>query len=109
MHPDLLPELMSGLDRCLQDYILKAKSGSGKYYFILYSFCKKGCPYSNNPNPPELSWPTLQSGPTNWPAQGLLKELPFSEDDYLFSCYRISTIFSSNFAPIDSMQRWVKT
>ncbi|KAI3781783.1 hypothetical protein L2E82_11807 [Cichorium intybus] len=29
MHPDLLPELMSGLDRCLQDYILKAKSGSG--------------------------------------------------------------------------------
>nr|XP_043623486.1 protein unc-13 homolog [Erigeron canadensis] len=29
MRPDLLPELMSGLDRCLQDYILKAKSGSG--------------------------------------------------------------------------------
>ncbi|KAI3771450.1 hypothetical protein L6452_02614 [Arctium lappa] len=29
MHPDLLPELMSGLDRCLQDYIIKAKSGSG--------------------------------------------------------------------------------
>ncbi|XP_024968019.1 protein unc-13 homolog isoform X1 [Cynara cardunculus var. scolymus] len=29
MHPDLLPGLMSGLDRCLQDYILKAKSGSG--------------------------------------------------------------------------------
>ena len=31
MHPDLLPGLMSGLDRCLQDYVLKAKSGSGKY------------------------------------------------------------------------------
>ncbi|KAI3771447.1 hypothetical protein L6452_02611 [Arctium lappa] len=29
IHPDLLPGLMSGLDRCLQDYILKAKSGSG--------------------------------------------------------------------------------
>ncbi|XP_076942449.1 protein unc-13 homolog [Bidens hawaiensis] len=29
MHPDLLPELMSSLDTCLRDYILKAKSGSG--------------------------------------------------------------------------------
>lgn len=29
MHPDLLPELMRSLDRCLQDYVLKAKSGSG--------------------------------------------------------------------------------
>ncbi|KAJ9548850.1 hypothetical protein OSB04_021393 [Centaurea solstitialis] len=29
MHPDLLPGLMSALDRCLQDYILKAKSGCG--------------------------------------------------------------------------------
>ncbi|XP_076925884.1 protein unc-13 homolog [Bidens hawaiensis] len=29
MHPDLLPDLMSSLDTCLRDYILKAKSGSG--------------------------------------------------------------------------------
>ncbi|KAL8237085.1 hypothetical protein R6Q59_018166 [Mikania micrantha] len=29
MHPDLLPELMRSLDTCLQDYILKAKSGCG--------------------------------------------------------------------------------
>lgn len=30
MHPDLLPELMSSLDACLRDYILKAQSGTGK-------------------------------------------------------------------------------
>ncbi|KAM7519420.1 hypothetical protein LguiB_018382 [Lonicera macranthoides] len=29
MHPILLPHLMTGLDRCLQHYILKAKSGCG--------------------------------------------------------------------------------
>nr|GEU35786.1 hypothetical protein [Tanacetum cinerariifolium] len=29
MHVALLPDLTKGLDRCLQDYILKAKSGSG--------------------------------------------------------------------------------
>ncbi|CAK9159942.1 unnamed protein product [Ilex paraguariensis] len=29
MHPVLLPDLMSGLDKCLQNYILKAKSGCG--------------------------------------------------------------------------------
>ncbi|GJV77912.1 protein unc-13 homolog isoform X1 [Tanacetum coccineum] len=29
MHVALLPDLTNGLDRCLQDYILKAKSGSG--------------------------------------------------------------------------------
>ncbi|KAL2321318.1 hypothetical protein Fmac_030287 [Flemingia macrophylla] len=29
MHADLLPELMSGLDKSLQQYILKAKSGCG--------------------------------------------------------------------------------
>ncbi|KAG6723592.1 hypothetical protein I3842_03G215500 [Carya illinoinensis] len=29
MHPVLLPELMAGFDRCLQHYILKAKSGCG--------------------------------------------------------------------------------
>ncbi|KAJ0644252.1 putative protein unc-13, mammalian uncoordinated 13, domain 2 [Helianthus annuus] len=29
MHPDLLPELMSSLDTCLRDYILKAKAGCG--------------------------------------------------------------------------------
>ncbi|KAF8400872.1 hypothetical protein HHK36_014175 [Tetracentron sinense] len=29
MHPALLPDLMSGLDRCLQHYITKAKSGCG--------------------------------------------------------------------------------
>nr|GEV10200.1 hypothetical protein [Tanacetum cinerariifolium] len=31
MHVALLPDLTNGLDRCLQDYILKAKSGSGKH------------------------------------------------------------------------------
>lgn len=31
MHPALLPELMNGLDGCLQKYILKAISGCGKY------------------------------------------------------------------------------
>lgn len=31
MHADLLPELMSGLDKSLQQYILKAKSGCGKH------------------------------------------------------------------------------
>lgn len=30
MHPALLPDLMSGLDRCLQYYAIKAKSGCGK-------------------------------------------------------------------------------
>lgn len=29
MHPVLLPELMTGFDRCLQYYILKTKSGCG--------------------------------------------------------------------------------
>ncbi|XP_042511298.1 protein unc-13 homolog isoform X1 [Macadamia integrifolia] len=29
MHPALLPELMTGFDRCLQHYITKAKSGCG--------------------------------------------------------------------------------
>ncbi|GFS41247.1 elongation factor Ts [Actinidia rufa] len=29
MHPVLLPDLMRGLDQCLQQYILKAKSGCG--------------------------------------------------------------------------------
>ncbi|XP_028075149.1 protein unc-13 homolog isoform X1 [Camellia sinensis] len=29
MHPNLLPDLMNGLDRCLQQYVLKAKSGCG--------------------------------------------------------------------------------
>lgn len=29
MHPLLLPELMTGFDRCLQHYILRAKSGCG--------------------------------------------------------------------------------
>lgn len=29
MHPALLPDLMSGLDRCLQYYVSKAKSGCG--------------------------------------------------------------------------------
>ncbi|KAL7093654.1 hypothetical protein ACP275_11G052500 [Erythranthe tilingii] len=29
MHPLLLPELMCGLDQCLQNYIVKAKSGCG--------------------------------------------------------------------------------
>ncbi|XP_054788782.1 protein unc-13 homolog [Prosopis cineraria] len=29
MHPALLPELMNGLDRCLQYYVIKAKSGCG--------------------------------------------------------------------------------
>ncbi|KAJ7979702.1 Retinol dehydrogenase 13 [Quillaja saponaria] len=29
MHPVLLPELMTGLDRCLQHYVFKAKSGCG--------------------------------------------------------------------------------
>lgn len=31
MHADLLPGLMSGLDKSLQQYILKAKSGCGIY------------------------------------------------------------------------------
>nr|KYP65139.1 hypothetical protein KK1_011368 [Cajanus cajan] len=29
MHPALLPEVMNGLDRCLQYYVIKAKSGCG--------------------------------------------------------------------------------
>ena len=29
MHPALLPDLIAGLDRCLQYYITKAKSGCG--------------------------------------------------------------------------------
>ncbi|KAK9269018.1 hypothetical protein L1049_000786 [Liquidambar formosana] len=29
MHPVLLPDLMNGLDKCLQHYVLKAKSGCG--------------------------------------------------------------------------------
>lgn len=29
MHPVLLPDLVTGLDRCLQNYLLKAKSGCG--------------------------------------------------------------------------------
>ncbi|XP_059459874.1 protein unc-13 homolog [Corylus avellana] len=29
MHPALLPDLMAGLDRCLQHYVTKAKSGCG--------------------------------------------------------------------------------
>lgn len=29
MHAVLLPDLVTGLDRCLQNYILKAKSGCG--------------------------------------------------------------------------------
>lgn len=29
MHPELLPDLVAGLDRCLQYYVSKAKSGSG--------------------------------------------------------------------------------
>ncbi|KAL3825188.1 hypothetical protein ACJIZ3_021217 [Penstemon smallii] len=29
LHPVLLPELMGGLDKCLQNYIIKAKSGCG--------------------------------------------------------------------------------
>jgi hypothetical protein len=32
MHPALLPDLMAGLDRCLQYYITKAKSGCGKCF-----------------------------------------------------------------------------
>lgn len=31
-HPALLPDLMAGLDRCLQYYITKAKSGCGNYF-----------------------------------------------------------------------------
>lgn len=30
MHPVLLPELIGGLDKCLQKYIIKAKSGCGE-------------------------------------------------------------------------------
>ncbi|KAF2303975.1 hypothetical protein GH714_025805 [Hevea brasiliensis] len=29
MHPTLLPDLITGLDRCLQNYVLKTKSGCG--------------------------------------------------------------------------------
>ncbi|KAJ1409831.1 hypothetical protein SESBI_22458 [Sesbania bispinosa] len=29
MHPALLPEVMNGLDRCLQYYVIKSKSGCG--------------------------------------------------------------------------------
>ncbi|XP_050218095.1 protein unc-13 homolog [Mercurialis annua] len=29
MHPTLLPDLISGLDKCLQNYVLKTKSGCG--------------------------------------------------------------------------------
>lgn len=31
MHSVLLPELISGLDGCLQHYVLKAKSGCGTF------------------------------------------------------------------------------
>jgi len=30
MHPAMLPEVMNGLDKCLQYYVIKAKSGCGK-------------------------------------------------------------------------------
>lgn len=30
MHPALLPDLVAGLDKCLQYYVSKAKSGCGK-------------------------------------------------------------------------------
>lgn len=30
-NPVLLPELMKGLDRCLQHYVLQTKSGCGEY------------------------------------------------------------------------------
>lgn len=29
MHPVLLPELIGGLDKCLEKYIIEAKSGCG--------------------------------------------------------------------------------
>lgn len=47
MHPVLLPELIGGLDKCLQKYIMKAKSGCGAnlqsnillFYFIASFSC----------------------------------------------------------------------
>lgn len=35
MHPALLPDLMVGLDKCLQYYVTKAKSGCGKLANVL--------------------------------------------------------------------------
>ena len=32
MHPALLPDLMTGLDKCVQYYVTKAKSGCGKCF-----------------------------------------------------------------------------
>lgn len=34
MHPVLLPELIGGIDKCLQNYIIKAKSGCGGKFKI---------------------------------------------------------------------------
>lgn len=33
-HPILLPDLMSSLDKCLQNYILITKSHCGKHYIL---------------------------------------------------------------------------
>ena len=39
MQPALVTELTNSLDRCLQHYILKAKSGCGKSRIIYIPFC----------------------------------------------------------------------
>lgn len=38
MHSIVLPELMNGLDRCVQHYVLQIKSGCGVYIELA---CKK--------------------------------------------------------------------
>uniref|UniRef100_A0A5B7AAZ0 MHD1 domain-containing protein n=1 Tax=Davidia involucrata TaxID=16924 RepID=A0A5B7AAZ0_DAVIN len=47
MHLVLLSDLMTGLDRCLQHYIFKAKSGCGTYYIL----CKRTMQLSSNYSP----------------------------------------------------------
>jgi len=34
LHPVLLPELTSGLDKCMQHYVSKAKSSCGKQLIV---------------------------------------------------------------------------
>nr|XP_004239267.1 protein unc-13 homolog [Solanum lycopersicum] len=92
MHPDLLPELMNGLDRCLQNYILKAISGCGSRSAFVPTMpaltrCSTGSKFRvfrKKERSPMVPYRKSQSGTTNGDDSFSIPQL----------CVRINTLHS---------------
>ncbi|KAH0671233.1 hypothetical protein KY285_023532 [Solanum tuberosum] len=92
MHPALLPELKNGLDRCLQNYILKAISGCGSRSTFVPTMpaltrCSTGSKFRvfrKKERPPMVSYRKSQSGTTNGDDSFSIPQL----------CVRINTLHS---------------